>query len=107
QCRLTHLTAPGKDLVEGRVSVDVAAHVLAVEDLLPFGKWVRFAQHEGAHDEELDVRQVPEHPDRMAAAVAGREDEAMLPHVFDAGENSISALLQIVAQEIDGLHVSS
>jgi hypothetical protein len=95
-----HLTARGEDFVEGRVEIPFTARIRPVEELLPLGERVPFPEHEVSDHERLDVGQVPEHPQRVAATVRGREDYAMLSHLLHAQENAIPALPQILAYEV-------
>src|SRR5205814_2242974 len=83
----------------------VTVGLVAVEELLPSGQRVRFTEHESTNDQRLDVRKVSEHPECVAAALWCGEDHTVLPHLVDAREHAVCALLQVVAYEIDRLHV--
>src|SRR5262245_43370853 len=102
--RLANLTTLAKDLIKWRVLADVPARVGAVEDLLPLSQRVRFAKHKRADDQRFDVGHVTEHPQRVAASVPAGKYYAVFSHFFDASQDAVSALLQVIAYEIDGLH---
>jgi hypothetical protein len=55
-------------------------------------------------DQRLDERQMPEYPEGVVASRRRREDHRVLPHVFDAGQDAVPALVQVVADEVDALH---
>jgi hypothetical protein len=40
----------------------------------------------------------------MAASIPRRKNDAVIPHLFDAGQHASVALVQVVTDEIDGLH---
>lgn len=103
--RLTDFAAFREHFIERRELADVPTRVRTVENLLPQSQWIDFTQHERADDETLDVGQMPERPQRVTPSVRRREHDTMFTHLFDAKENPVPAPLEIVAYEIDGLHI--
>jgi hypothetical protein len=86
--------------------VDVTRYVLPIEGLFPLGEWVGFSEHEGADDQGLDESKVPKHPERVTTASRGGRHQAMVSHLLDSREDDILAPLQILTNQVDGLHTN-